>query len=107
MQLGRAFRDCLRSHFQAIVDVVCVGVWLSRSAIEAAEFAVGVADICRVEMPVNVEVGRAAVPSPSHEVCKFTECGKVVSGLQSDAVSKGEPFSRRDALSYLVQLFVV
>src|SRR5215212_1545904 len=107
MQLGRAFSNCLCSNFQTVIDIVCVGVWLSRSAIEAAKLAIGVADVCRIEMPVNVEVSRAAMSLPSHEVRQFAECGKIVGCVQSDAIGEGESISGRDALSYLVQVFVV
>src|SRR2546421_3813189 len=56
MQLSRAFVDRLAGNLQRIIDVVRVSVRSARRAIEAAELAVDVADIRRIEMPIDVEV---------------------------------------------------
>ena len=93
--------------FQTVVDVVCVGVRLSRSAVEAAELAVGVTDICRIEMAVDVEVCRAAVSSPSCRVGQFTQCGEIVRGVKRDAVIERQPFAVRDYLLNQLQFFVM
>ena len=107
VKLSCAFFNGLTGYAQAIVDVMRVGVRLSWSAIEAAKFAVGVTDIRWIQMPIDVEVSRTAVSPPSHDVRQFAECGKIVSGIKSDAIGKGETLSGRDALGYLVKVFVV
>jgi len=97
----------LSGNFQTVIDVVCVGVRLSGSTEEAAELAIGVTDVCRIEMAIDIEVGRAAVSSSSHDIGQFAESRQIVSGIKRDSVCEGEPFAICNACCYLVESFIV
>ena len=102
MQLGCSFTHSLRCDFQTVVDVVCVSIWLAWRAKETAKLAVGVTNVCGVEMAIDVEVSRTAVSSPAFAIRKFAECGKIRSRIQRDAIVERESFSSRDARRYLI-----
>ena len=68
MQFSRAFIHSLSGDAKGIFDVVRVSIRLARRAKEAAELAVNVANIRRIEMTIDVEVSRAAVFLPPHRV---------------------------------------
>jgi hypothetical protein len=63
-----------------------VGIRLPRRAEEAAKFAIGVTDIRRIEMSIDVEVRGAPVPLPSHYVCQLSESRQIVSSIKSHTV---------------------
>src|SRR6185503_20697610 len=84
VQLSCAFSNSPFRYFQTVVDVVCVSVGLSRRAIETAKFAIGVTDIRRIEMSIDVEIGRAAMSSSSHDVGQLSESGKIVGGVERE-----------------------
>ena len=78
MQLSRAFRHCLTGDAQRIIDVVRVGVRLARCAKETAELAIDIADVCRIEMAIDVEISRTSMfPSPNR-VGEFAERIKIL-----------------------------
>ena len=68
VQFGCAFRYRLSGDAQRIVDVVRVSIGLTRRAKEAAELAINVANVRRIEMAIDVEVSRASVLLPPHRV---------------------------------------
>src|SRR6185369_14668634 len=73
VQLGCAFGNCPLCDFQTVVDIVCVSVGLPRCAVETAKLAISVTDVCRIEMSIDVEVGRAAMSLASHDVGQLPE----------------------------------
>src|SRR5437588_12834243 len=78
VQLSRAFTYRLSGDLQRIVDVVRVSVRLARRAIEAAELAVDVTNIRRIEMPIDVEVSGAPVLLTAHRVGEFAQRIQIV-----------------------------
>ena len=90
VQFSRAFRDGLTRDAQGIVDVVRIGIRLTRRAKETTELAIGITDIRRIEMPIDVEVRRPAMLLSSRGVGKFAQRVEIVSAEESYAVSKGE-----------------
>src|SRR5437016_7063129 len=93
VQLSRAFTYRLSGDLQRIVDVVRVSVRLARRAIEAAELAVDVANIRRIEMPIDVEVSGAAVLLSTHYIGQLAERVQVV------GMEKGEAVIERQTLA--------
>ncbi len=73
MQFGCAFRNGLARDAQGIIDVMRVSVRLTRGAVEPAKLAVNVADVRRIEMPVDVEISRAAMFLPADGVGEFAQ----------------------------------
>src|SRR5687768_105116 len=71
------FRSALAHGFtgnpERLVDIMRVGVSLAGSAIEAAELTISVANVGRIEMAIDVEIGTSAVLSPAHSVGEFTQ----------------------------------
>src|SRR5436853_7108714 len=65
VKFSRAFIDGLSGDAQRVFDVVRVSVRLTRRAEETAELAVYITDIRRIEMTIDVEVGRAALLVPA------------------------------------------
>src|SRR6267143_4053220 len=55
VKFGGALLHGLAGNTQAVIDVMRIGVRLPRRAIKSAEFAIGVTNIGRIEMPVHVE----------------------------------------------------
>ena len=96
MQLGRAFGDGLARDLQRLLDAVRVGVGLARRAVEAAELAVGVADVGLVEMAVDVEVGGAPVQAAADGVGEPAEGGHVFGREKREAVGERQPLAGFD-----------
>src|SRR5712691_1107282 len=88
MQFGRSFRDCLARDAQGIIDVMRVSVRLARGAVEPAKLAVNVADVRRIEMPVDVEISRAAMLLPADGVGEFAQGVEIVRREKRYAVFK-------------------
>src|SRR6478672_2368495 len=88
MELCRAFFYSFTGNPQAVVNVMRVGVGLSRCAIKAAKLAVGVANIRRIEVAVNIEISGAAMLAAANAVGEFAQGRQVVGCEQSDAVFK-------------------
>jgi hypothetical protein len=107
VQLGGAFSNCLGRDFQTVVDIVCVSVGLPRGAVEAAKLAVGVTDICRIEVSIDIEVGRATVSSSADYVGQLTETRQIVRGVEHQTIFKRETFAARDEFLNLVQFVVM
>ena len=61
-----------------MIDVVRVSVGLARRAIKAAEFAVNVANVGRVEVAIDVKVSRASVLLSTNSVCQLAERVEIV-----------------------------
>src|SRR5437763_1277683 len=94
VQLSRAFTYRLSGDLQRIVDVVRVSVRLARRAIEAAELAVDVANIRRIEMPIDVEVSGAAVLLSTHYIGQLAERVQVVGMEKGEAVIERQTLAR-------------
>jgi hypothetical protein len=107
VQLGRALRHRFARHGDAFLDAVRVSVGHARRAIEAAELAVGVADVRVVEMAVDVEVSAPPVEATTHGVGQLRERGQIVRRIQSHAVFKRQPLAGFDFGSEPVKLWVV
>jgi hypothetical protein len=88
VQFRRAFIDGLTGDAQLIVDVVRVSVRLPRRAKEAAELAVDITDVRRIEVTIDVEVGRAAMLSAAHSVRQLAERVQVISIEEGEAILK-------------------
>src|SRR5947207_11218378 len=107
MQLSRAFVERLAGDLQRIIDVVRVSVRLARSAIEAAELAVDVANIRRIEMPIDVEVSGAAVLLSTNCVGEFAQRVEVFGMEKSEAVIERQTLARLHLRADVVKLDVV
>ena len=90
-----------------IIDVVRIGVGLTRRTEEAAELAVGVTDVGRVEVPVDVVIGHAPVQAPPDGVGKAPERGHVGGRKERKPVLETEPFAGLDLVGQLVEFEVV
>src|SRR5882724_9840097 len=88
MQFSRAFRKGLAGDAEGIVEVMRVRVRLARGAVEPAEFAINVADIRRIKMPVDVEISRAAMLLPADGVGEFAQGVEIVGREKRYAVFK-------------------
>ena len=73
VKFSRAFLNSFAGNAQAVVDVMRVGVGLSRRAIKAAKLAVGVTNIRRIEVPIDVEISGAAVLAAANAVGEFAQ----------------------------------
>ena len=93
MQLSRAFRHGLSRDAERVVDVVRIGVGLSRRAKEATELTINIADVRWIEMTIDVEVSRAPVLRSPDGVGKFAQRVEIVGGEQSNAVFQGKAFA--------------
>ena len=107
VQFGCAFGDCLGCDFQTVVDVVRVSIRLARRAKEPAKLSIGVTDVRRVQVAIDVEVRGAPVTSTTHEVGEFTERRQIVGRIKRDAVFERESFTGVNARCNLVEFFVV
>jgi hypothetical protein len=58
-------------------------------------------------MPVDVEIRRTTVSTPSLEVGEFAERGKIGGRVERDAVRKRESFSGGDARRERIQFLVM
>src|SRR5690242_840858 len=103
MQLGCAFSHGLRRDLQTVVDVVCISVRLSRGAKEAAKLAVGITNVGRVEVPVDVEIRGATVTPASDRIGEFAERRQVGCFIKRNAIVERETFSRKRALRNFVE----
>src|SRR6266496_634946 len=56
-----AFAYGLISKTQTVFDIVRVSICLTRRAVEAAKFTIGIADVGGIEMPVDVEINCSSV----------------------------------------------
>ena len=86
---------------------MCIGVRLTRRAEEAAELAVDIADVCRVEVTVDVEICRASVPRATDGVGEFAQRVEIICVKESDAVVERETFAGSDLGADVVQFVVV
>ena len=78
MKFGGAFAYRLTGYAQRIIYVVRVGIRLARRAKEAAEFAIDVTDIRRIEMTIDIEISRASVLSSTNCISEFAQPIQIV-----------------------------
>ena len=86
VQLSRAFGDSLSGNAQRVVNVVRVSIRLARRAKEAAELAVHITNVCRIEMTIDVEVCRPSMHSPTHGVRQLAKRVEIVRIEERNAV---------------------
>ena len=89
MQLGRTFRDGGAGDVDAFLDRVRVRAFLSRTLVETAELAVGYADVCMVEVSVDVVVGRQAMLPSSDVVGGLADSVEIGRIVEREALVKG------------------
>src|SRR5882762_1239227 len=73
VQFSCAFLHSFPGDAQAIVDVVGVGVGLSRGAIKAAKFTIDVTNICGIEVTIYVEISGAPVLAAPNTIREFAQ----------------------------------
>ena len=95
MKFGCAFAYRLTRDAQGIIDVVRVGIGLARSAKEAAEFAVDIANVRRIEMTIDIEISRAAMLLSTNSVREFTKRIQISCIEECNAVLERESLSGR------------
>jgi len=93
VKFGCAFAYRLTGEAQRIVYVVRVGTGLARCPKEAAELAVNVTDIRRIEMPINVEISRTSVSLPANSVREFTKRVQISCIEERNALLESESFA--------------
>ena len=84
-----------------------VSARLSRGTIEAAELAIDIANVRRVEMPVHIEVRVPAVLLPAHEIGQFTQRGQIVGREKCQPICEREPLAASDFGREVIELRVV
>src|SRR6185503_9603999 len=82
VQLRCAFLDCFAGNPKRLVNVVCISICLTRSTVETAKLTVGIADIRRIEMTVDVEISYFAVLVAAYFVCQFSESWKIIGRIE-------------------------
>src|SRR5215471_3955226 len=107
MQFRRAFLNRLSGDAQGIFNIMGIGVGLPRRAEEAAELAIDVADVRRVEMTVDVKVCRASMLPSAHRVSEFAQGVEIIGVKECDAVLEREAFAGPDLGADVVQFGVV
>src|SRR6266849_3171089 len=107
VQFSCAFLHSFAGDPQAIVDVMRVGIGLTRRAIEPAKLAIDVTNVCRIEVAIYIEVSSATVLAATNAVSEFTKPRQVVSGKQSDAVCERETLACCNFLCDRNQVLVV
>ena len=88
MQFGSAFRKRLPGNTQRIFDVVSISVGLTRRAKETAELTIDLTNVGWIEMPVDIEIGCAAVLLASYGVSQLAESVQVIRGEKSNSIVK-------------------
>src|SRR3989442_6084444 len=69
VKFGGSLLHRLAGNTQTVIDVMCVGVRLPRCAVKPAEFAIGVADIGRIEVAVHAVICGLPMPSAPGAIC--------------------------------------
>src|SRR6266436_3219811 len=83
MQFSCAFLYSFTGDAQAVINIMCVGIRLTRRAIKPAKLAIDVTNVCRIKVAIYIEVSRATVLAATNAVSKFAQPRQVVSGKQS------------------------
>src|SRR6266705_6991689 len=96
VKFGRAFPDALVGALINFVEGVRVGAGRVGIAAKRAEFAVGNADVGRIDVAIDVVVGDVAVFPFPDVIGKPADGEKVGRAIQLDAFVEGEAFARAD-----------
>jgi hypothetical protein len=93
VQFRRAFGHGLSRDPQRVVDVMSIGVGLTRRAKETAELAIDITDVCRIEVTIDVEISRPAMFSAPYGIGKFTQRVEIVCGKEGYAIFERKTFA--------------
>ena len=80
VQFGGALFYGFAGDPKAVVNVVCIGIRLARRAIEAAEFTIRIANVGRIEVAIDVEIGGSPVLLSPYAIGQLSQRRQIVSG---------------------------
>ncbi len=89
VQFGSTFLDGLSGNTQRLDDIMCVSVCISRGAIKTAELTIGIANICRIEVPVNIKIRGAAMLLAPHYVSQFAQGREIIRCIKCQPIGEG------------------
>jgi hypothetical protein len=86
---------------------VGVGIGFSWGSEKPTELAIGVTDICWIEMPVDVEVRDPTVSSAPNHIGEFAERWQIVSGIKIYTINERQSLAVQSAVRDANQFFIV
>ena len=90
VELGDRLGIALAGAFPDVFERHLIGGGVTLLAPEGAELAGGDADVGRVDVPIDVVVGRIAVQTLAHDVSQVTETKQIVGAVEREAVVETE-----------------
>jgi len=93
VKLSCAFAYRLTGDAQRIIDVVRVGIRLTRRPKEATEFAIDVTDIRRIEVTIDIEISCAPVLLPANSVREFAQRVQIIRIEERNTLLESESLS--------------